>query len=359
MGQKAIEEAQERWLSGHLYYHQSLNPVIHSFVYPLVVSLIEDRLIDAFFFVRYALGGPHVRLRLRVIPGTRQRALEVMQWSARRFLDLEPSTRPLKEEEIRQANASILAADPHETDASIYPDNFFRLAPFRPEVQRYGGPSRLQASLDFFTLSSAATIELSSRDRAISRSAQLAHALRLLLRQAIGFADDEAELLALVSYAVNWWGEMLPRVCEKADIVARSQREDFLHLLHHSLTGVRSLQTGRASSGLLSDLLVAGAGRLSAVLATVDRNSRARIGCSQLHMTASRLGLSNAEEVYLSRLLTLTLEEVRADSKEDLSWIGKRMTRGATESQAEALSNLIPAALATLVEGSSQHRLGG
>ena len=70
-----------------------------------------------------------------------------------------PSTKPLREEVIRNLSLSILASDPYENDASIYPDNSFQVVPFRPEIQRYGGPDRFRLSLDFFTLSSVAALE--------------------------------------------------------------------------------------------------------------------------------------------------------------------------------------------------------
>ena len=44
---------------------------------------------------------------------------------------------------------------------------------------------------------------------------------------------------------------------------------------------------------------------LSQSIRAADHATHQRIGGSQLHMTANRLGLSNTEEVYLGRILTL------------------------------------------------------
>ena len=44
----------------------------------------------------------------------------------------------------------------------------------------------------------------------------------------------------------------------------------------------------------------------------LDLNRRWVIGGSQLHMTANRLGVSNPEEVYLSRLLSRTWLDFQA-----------------------------------------------
>ncbi len=342
-----MEGIQDGWISGHLYYHESLDPVVRGFVHPLAVSLVRAGRIDAFFFVRDGLGGPHIRLRLRAIPGSGEPVLAALEESARGFLAREPSSRSLDEEAIRRSNQQLLAADPHETDAAVYPDNTFRVTPFRPEIERYGGPDRFRASLDLFTLSSVAALDFLARYGDEPRSAQLAYAFRLLLQQALGFAADEAEAGDLLRYGVDSWGERLPKVVERGDQVAESQRDLFLQILHESLANAASLRAGSAPCAEASDFLVAGAHRLSAATGAADRRTRARIGGSQLHMTATRLGLGNAEEVYLSRLLTVTLREARAARAADLSWLGG--TRPA-EAPAGTLGDLLPPALAALAE---------
>src|SRR4029077_10770432 len=117
-----------------------------------------------------------------------------------------------------------------------------------------------------------------------------------------------------------------------------------LQVFHDSLAEVRSLQTESEPWVDALEVLVVGAGKLSAVLATAERVTRARIGGSHLHMTASRLGLRNEEEVYLSSLLTTTLREARTHGREDLSWIGGQAYRESTGEPAD----LLPSALALM-----------
>jgi hypothetical protein len=333
---------QERWISGHLYYHQRLDPVVHDFVHPLAVSLVRAGKVDGFFFVRYSLGGPHVRLRLRVISGACEHALEAMQHAARCFLESAPSTRSLDEGVIRQTNQSILAFDPSETDNSVYPDNSFFVMPFHPEIQRYGGPSLLRLSLNFFTLSSVAAIEFLLRYGAMSRSAQLAQAYLLLLQQALGFATNEEELANLLSYGVDSWGFGPPKILDKGDKVFRDQIDMFLQLFSQSISYAHSLKAENRSLGQSSYFIVVGARRLSTAIKNTDRLTRARIGGSQLHMTASRLGLSNVEEVYISRLLAATIHEVLNTGKENFSWLKENAET------VEPIEELLPSALAAL-----------
>lgn len=178
---QVLEEVEGKWMAGHLYYHQNLDVVVTHFVAPLVVYAVKKGLIDGFFFVRYGLGGPHVRLRLRAVSGAQGEVVALMQEVAEEFLEQRPSTNSVDEAVIERVNNSILAGDPNETDDAVYPDNSFRLAPFRPEVARYGGLDHFWASLDFFTLSSVAAVEFLSKCGGTERSTQLLQAFRLLL----------------------------------------------------------------------------------------------------------------------------------------------------------------------------------
>jgi hypothetical protein len=346
---ETTEEIRKQWLSGHLYYHEDPDRAVRGFVHPLAAALARDGSITGFFFIRHGLGGPHIRLRLRPVTGAGERMLDEMEHFARIFLAREPSTRSLEADAIRRSNSAILKADPHEVDDSVYPDNSFHVVPFRPEIERYGGPGRFRLSLDYFTLSSVAAIDFHVRLGGAARSVQLTQAYGLLLRQALGFTIGEDELTDLLRYGVDWLGQDLPKVVEKGDEVVRAQIGLFLQLLFSSLDEARTLRA-RADASDLSppDLLVAGAGRLSAAIGPAERGSRLRIGASQLHMTASRLGFTHAEEVYLSRLLTRTLGEACSGRGTDLSWLRETTVGKAAEDPASALRQLLPHALAAL-----------
>ncbi|MBW8878999.1 MAG: hypothetical protein JF614_29005 [Acidobacteria bacterium] len=203
-----------------------------------------------FFFIRHGLGGPHIRVRLRPVAGAGERVLDEMEHVARTFLAREPSMRSLEEEAIRRSNTAILRDDQHEVDDSVYPDNSYHVVPFRPEIERYGGPGRFRLSLDYFTLSSVVAVDFHFRLGGAARSVQLAQAYGLLLRQALGFAIGEDELADLLRYGVDWLGQDLPKVVEKGDAVARSQRELFLQLLFSSLDEARTVRAQADASDL-------------------------------------------------------------------------------------------------------------
>ncbi len=337
------------WLPAHLYYHEDLGRAVRRFVEPLTRSLVKSRLITSFHFLRYSLGGPHIRVRFRVCPSDRDRVLQFVQQTARRFLDREPSQHSMEEESIRRLNKILLAGDSNEDDDAVYPDNTLRIAPFRPEIDRYGGLELFRASLNFFTLSSLAAIEFLADHGDLPRSSQLAFAYQLLVRQALGFASSVDELNDLLRYGVDYWGQSMPKIVEKGDRVAESRLNFFLRLFSESLSEHHRMKAEPLSTYAAVDYLSAGASRLSEVIPLDDLATRTRIGTSQLHMTASRIGLSNSEEVYLTRLMTNTLDEIRTNDGNDFAWLRVQMTNSPLEASS-ALKQLLPPALQILSE---------
>lgn len=348
-----LSEIETEWLSVHLYYHEDLGRAVRRFIDPLSRFLAKSRQITSFHFLRYSLGGPHVRVRFRIAPSDRAGVGEWVQRYAQILFDHEPSQQSIDKERILRFNKHILAGDSNEDDNSAYPDNTFRIAEFRPEIGRYGGPDLFSASLDFFTLSSLAALDLLAAHGDRPRPSQLVYIFQLLIRQALGFASSISELADLLRYGVDYWGERMPTIVEKGNRVADTQMSLFLRLFTDGLDELQRIFSERRKDYLTVDYLSIGASRLSENLPRDDRATRVRIGSSQLHMTASRLGLSNTEEVYISQLMTRTLEEVQARDFRNLSRLGEKLTHPAREADS-ALDHLLAPALYLHGEGSSE-----
>lgn len=341
------DDTKKRWISCHLYYYQDLDRPLRDFAAPLVATLVAKHQIDAFFFVRYGLGGPHIRLRLRALPGAAEQIMDEVQRSARHFLGVSPSTSSLDEQAIRRTNEHILSNDPHETDDSVYPDNTLVFAPFRPDVARFGGQALLPFSLAFFTLSSVVALISLSRQREDRRSLRLAAVLQLLLHQALGFAADEAELRSLLNYGVDGWGQSAPQLLESGDREFQSQAAALLKMFTAAVDALRALPPSEEPIAEAPAFLAVAAARLSAGIGKDNPSVRLRIGKSQLHLTATRLGLNNAEEVYISRLLHATLQEVLSSGSDIPSLLP--LVIAPTES---SLDDLLVPALASLLTSS-------
>jgi hypothetical protein len=304
-------EHENGWLNYHLYYHQDLSCAIDGFVRPVVAGLLRADAIDHFFFIRFWLGGPHIRLRLRPRPGAADRVVAAVDTRAQDFLASRPSTSKLDPEAVLRFNKRVLANDANELDDSVYPDNSLLAFPFRPEIERYGGPDLWRDSLDLFAVSSSTALDLLHAYGGEPRSRLLALAFRVLACQALSFAEDEDDLITHCLYAVDLWGNQMPRVLEKADRVLGEQRGTFERLFERELN---LLETQGASEDAKAQLGEA-VRSLAWNVRRAGRDVRQRIGTSQLHMTANRLGLSNAEEVYLSRILGQVASDFKATGK--------------------------------------------
>lgn len=340
-----MEKRENSWINYHLYYHQDLGYAILGFVRPLVAKLHRSGWIDSFFFIRYRLGGPHIRLRLHARPGASGEVTETAEAEARIFLANHPSASALTEEAIRRGNGEILASDRHESDFSSYPDNTFLAFPFRPEIERYGGPALWGDSLDFFALSSATVLEILAGNASEPRSRQLAVAFRVLACKALGFARDEEDLVSLLRYGVETWGGEKPRALAQADRILVEQRDPFDRLFRRELDFLAAGPDAVGSAGEEAKAQLGEAAcRLSWAIREADRGVHQRIGTSHLHMTANRLGLSNAEEVYLSQILTTVATGLLAAGLLPGEALGAR--RHAGREVAPTVRDLLPGALA-------------
>ncbi|MEA2602766.1 MAG: hypothetical protein QOF89_3758 [Acidobacteriota bacterium] len=297
----------EQWLSFHIFYHTGDRDrlLIHC-VLPTVAELLREEWIESFFFVRYLLGGPHVRLRLRSRLGREDALREAVERQVSHFLRCYPSPAPLASEAIHDMNRSLLHQDHNEQEDVIYPDNSFQEHPFLPETDRYGGPSLLAHSLDFFALSSAKALRLLAERGDSSAGRWLTTALRLLASHVLGFARDPEDLKRLSDYSARFWEAGAPPIQEVADRVFTQRRNSFLALV--------SEEIGKLSLDLPSLADVAMAHALDQELLSAEAATRWRILSSQLHMTANRLGLRNADEIYLARMLFRSLDEIEPSS---------------------------------------------
>ncbi|HEX8321097.1 lantibiotic dehydratase C-terminal domain-containing protein [Longimicrobium sp.] len=293
------------WHGFHLVYHADRDALLTGVVAPLVGELWQEGVLRRCFFVRYHLGGPHVRLRLELPSGAGTVVTERVRARTEEFFRLYPSTAPRPAEEIRRENRGILAGDALavEREDLVYPDNSVQDAPVVFETERYGGPALLEHSLDFFTVSSARALSWLHVSAGQPAGARLAGAARLLVRQAWGLAPDGAAFTELAGSGVRLMGEVLPAFVARGDEAFERGGGSMERLVRHELD---ALSAGDAGPDVLAAAALAGA------IAGADEFRRWSIAASQLHMTANRLGLLNPQEVYLARMLWRAAEAAAA-----------------------------------------------
>lgn len=334
--------AADDWLSFHVFYHGDRNLVLRHLLAPVTAGLVRRNMVRRFFFVRYPLGGPHIRWRVQPTAGHEDLVETAIREQARAFFQRWPSRESAAEKELATQNAAILASAPLETDDRIHPDNSLDRVPFVPEIDRYGGPELLEVSLDFFTISSVVTLELVLRHGELPHSRQLPSVFRLLLRQALAFSRNEGELRTWVTYD-DLFHSRAPKIVEAADRVFLQRTEQLLGLFDLELGSWTRDELDGGQATPPQDCLRTAGRLLERATRTVEPGRRRRILASHLHMTANRAGLPNQEEMYLCRLLENVLaENIRRRGR----LLGERWDPPSELS----IRDLIPAALENLTE---------
>ena len=344
-----------RWLCFRLHYHDDRDRALLNCVRPVVAELLASAEIDRFFFSRYDLAGPHIRLRLRLSPGERGEVVtDRLTDAATDFLERHPSTESAPAEWIRHHNRILLSGDPDESEQddvdAVVPDNTLRRCATRFEVDRYGGEELLEHSLDFFVLSSVHALHFLAAHRETPPARRLVQALRLLLHQAWGFSRNDHELGTIIEYPSAYWGEALASFAAEGERAYEQVREDLLAGLRQEFALLSRAAGWAPTRPGAPPSIAEGARRLADALRWTDPDRWWRIGTSQLHMTANRLGLTNPEEVYLGRILWRAVRDLRVgDAVFWTSMWASRAEHGQATG-APALRALMPSTLAWVTE---------
>ena len=300
------------WREHHLFYHADRDLLLREMVGPLAASLLRDGDAAHLYFVRYLLGGPHVRLRVRARRGRARAVAERVSAAADAFFALHPSPQPLAEEAVRRMNREALADDPRlgTADDVVRPDNSLRSTPPRFEVERYGGPARFGASLDHFAVSSTWVLRTLARRGELSPGARMDVASRAMLRQAWGLADSADGVGQLCAWATYVFSDVLAAFVARGDEAFERGRDALCARVRGELQALAG-PTLPGDDDFDAPAWLGGAARLlGREFAGAGRDERWRMAWSQVHMTANRLGLRNPEEVYLGRMLQRAIAAV-------------------------------------------------
>jgi hypothetical protein len=332
------------WLSFHLVYHTgNRDRLLTELVRPTLRMLWQERRIESFFFLRHTLGGPHIRLRIRPSPGQAEAVREEVRKRALGYFAAFPSPARVAGEASRLLEGARLPPEPAAEGSIALADNSVQEIPFELEIERYGGPERISASLDFFALSSARALRLLDHRITVSAGEWLTIALRLEARYILGFSDDSLDLASLLAepqVALDMGEELIRK---RVDEAFAESGDRLVRLL---LGEIEKL--GLAALSPLEDGEVARSFRLE--LVDADRATRTRIFASQIHMTANRLGLARAEELYVARILARTFR--RLEESDPATWNDLKdllVCRAARDrTPAPRLQDLLAPAFATL-----------
>ncbi|MEO3859319.1 lantibiotic dehydratase C-terminal domain-containing protein [Acrocarpospora sp. B8E8] len=333
------------WISLHIFYSSNADPMLVECVAPLVQRLREERLIERYFFIKYWLEGPHVRLRMRPAPGVAADAVRAeVELAVDAFLARRPALYEVDREELRGFYKRMYIAEYGEEnwDATYgedgmphRPNNSRHYINYEPEYHRYGGPDGLELSQWHFEKSSDAVLNLLATANVHVRSVLMGLSFQLSMAMCLVFLERPEEVaLFLDRYRSRWegqyadgtedwerrygrsYGRMAPALADRLSRIMTAVRDpDGMGVTPFEREWITHCQELRDRVRKLgADGLPFGGGPDSPEPAVLDIDAalRALLG-SYVHMTNNRLGASILDEIYLSYLGVRTLNALQAD----------------------------------------------
>lgn len=325
------------WQSFHVFYAANANPILVEGVAPLVRSLRERGLVDRWFFIRYWLEGPHVRLR--VLPA-RDADPERVRTEVRTALEAVLTRRPALYEADRDDSGELFKrmylaeyseeqwnAEYGEDGEMPYRDNnTVHENAYRQELDRYGGPAGMALSEWHFERSSDLVLRLLATGNMHLRTVLLGQTAQLGMALCFAFLPDDAAVAGfLENYRVFWetsyqepsteqheafdrgFARMRDRLRDRLSAVRAAVRDPA------GATGVERewAEHCRELAARAADLTRAGELSFRDGPVTDPAVALPILLSSYVHMTANRLGASILDEIYLAYVNSRAVLEPR------------------------------------------------
>jgi thiopeptide-type bacteriocin biosynthesis protein len=328
------------WLSFHVFYAANSNPILVEGVTPVICRLRAEGLIQRWFFIRYWLEGPHVRLR--VLPARAEDAPRVRA-EVREALEAVIARRPALYEADRDASADLfkqmyLAEYSEEQWNAEYgadgtmpyrDNNSVHEIAYRQELDRYGGPAGMALAEWHFEVSSDLVLRLLATGNMHMRTVLLGQTAQLGMALCFAFLPGEAAVAEfLQNYRTFWETSYQEPSTEQHETFDRSfarMRDRLVDRLRRVREAVRDPGSAAGIEREWAEHCVelrdraaslARAGELAFREGPVTDPAVALpiLLSSYIHMTANRLGASILDEIYLAyvdRLAVLEAAEGR------------------------------------------------
>lgn len=344
----------KQWISIHIFYYGDQNYLLVNCIAPLIDDLRAQGLLRRYFFIKYWLEGPHIRLRILPMQITDETRIKVLAEEAiTRFLQEHPAFfMPTKqwaaipkmmflqeygEEEWNRRYAAL-------GEIPTRPNNTFAYIPYEAEYVRYGGIDGVELAEWHFEHSSDIVLRLLREINVTVPSILLGMSVQLSLPFFYGLFDEDQRVMRALEYYIQFWQSttsktssatirtqnallqknyrrmapgLLPRISYirehmlegdtqgKLTSIEQTWKEHIRELRQriNTLFAEKRLQVERGASwGDIDDFTMV----------------THYLQGSYVHMTNNRLGISIQQEVYLAQLMRMTLAEITSRPREEV-----------------------------------------
>lgn len=333
------------WISVHIFYSSNANPVIAECLEPLIANLRQRGLIQRYFFIKYWMEGPHVRLRLLPAPGVPEAAIkQAIEPAISKYLARRPALYDIDKDHYRAYHKDLFVAEygadawqekfGEDGEMGLRNNNSFHYIEYEPEYRRYGGSEGVELAEWHFEQSSDIVMQLLRDTNVHVRTVLLGLSIQLSLPLCFGFLQDDLRVKSFLDNYLRYWQEtfhqssvdMFPDFERKYAKMAPELQRRIAEIRRYmvdqspgSLTGLERQWTShiRELRQRVDDLVAQGKlffegkGRNgdAGPITESDFGYYEILLSSYIHMTNNRLGVSILDEIYLSYILKLALEE--------------------------------------------------
>ena len=332
-------EAPGEWIAVHVFYSSNNHPLLVDVIGPFIEQLRAEGLLDRWFFIRYWMEGPHLRIRLRARRAGDTHAIAHRLFSLLdEFLEDRPALYEVDDTENAELFKQMFLGEYSEEKwdelygsegtMGLRPNNSYVVRRYEPAIDRYGGPKAIDVAEWHFEHSSDTVIRLESTANVHVRPVLFGLASQLMIAMLgvfLGDRDDAATFLA--TYRQYWERSSSDNPDERHEAYDKAYRTGSEDILAHlgpvfeaavaqrpeSLTGFVRTWTEHCIElrSKLADLDAEGGVEFpigSDEPTRVDfRTGLIALLSGYIHMTNNRLGVSIIDECYLSYLLECAL----------------------------------------------------
>jgi hypothetical protein len=330
-----------QWVSLHIFYYDDPRPLLTECLAPLVERLRRELYIDRYFYIRYWLEGPHIRLRFRPRePVHMVRVQSIARATVEDYLARRPARGDFDPGPLLTVHRHLFRSE-YGDDAwqakygraapRLRDNNSIEHASYQPEYDRYGGPDGTDLAEWHFEASSDLTLRLLSLIPQGERAAVFGASMQLFTAMVSVFLSDRAAVASwLVRYQRYWEDAYLPaspdrhqhwdlayarmagtiveeihrmRVAVASDDLTELPAFVCLWIAHARVLKARAVHLGEQGRLSFGTREGTGAG---------ERDPAARVAtllASYCHMTNNRLGVVPGDEAYLSYLIARAVRD--------------------------------------------------
>lgn len=332
----------KNWISVHIFYSANPTPLLVECLTPLVRQLRERGLIAGYFFIRYWLGGPHIRLRLLLSETSSEAEIKgVLEPAVGAFLARRPALFEVDNTRLKSYYRNLYEAEYGTEDylarygengeIPAYDNNTFHYIAYEPELGRYGGEAGLALAEQHFEVSSDIVLKLSSETNVHVRSIVMGHAVQLMLQLCYGFFGGDEQVSDFLRRYIVFWQDFYGKDRSNLHPIYDRKYTHIAAKLQQRIREVRSfIQQGPDENGTeIERKWATHVGKLRQSLVSLLETDRLELPAamprqegpmlgylltSYVHMTNNRIGVSILDESYLSYLILRGIADAGSDA---------------------------------------------